>query len=54
MDRKHTESCLECENCIYIGEGDYICDELHEIVIEDFGQPTVNRMLCRQLAGDKR
>lgn len=26
----------ECDNCIYIGEGDFICDKLMEIVIEDF------------------
>lgn len=25
-----------CPNCIYIGEGDFICDELMEIVIDDW------------------
>lgn len=41
-------SCLECGNCTYIGGGDYICDEIHEIVIEGFGQPTMYWMLCRR------
>lgn len=45
---KDIESCLECENCIYVGEGAYLCDEIQEIVIEDFGQPTINWMLCRR------
>ena len=25
-----------CENCLYIGEGDFICDILHVLVIEDW------------------
>lgn len=31
--------CTEsCDCCQYIGEGDYICDELQEIVIEEWQQ----------------
>ena len=26
----------ECDYCIYIGEGDYICDLINDIVITDF------------------
>lgn len=25
-----------CENCIYIGEGDFICDLVQDIVISDW------------------
>lgn len=25
-----------CENCLYIGEGDFICSELNELVIVDW------------------
>ena len=25
-----------CDNCIYVGEGDFICLELQELVIEDW------------------
>lgn len=46
-EMKRINTCLECDNCIYIGEGDYICDDLHEIVIDDFGHPTANWMACK-------
>lgn len=29
-------NCFECENCIYVGEGDYFCDNIMEFVIEDW------------------
>lgn len=25
-----------CDNCIYIGEGDFICDEAQELVIDEW------------------
>lgn len=37
--------CYNCEHCIYIGEGDYICDENNEIVIEDW-MPTDDYVWC--------
>lgn len=27
--------CDTCDNCMYIGEGDYICDEYYVLVKED-------------------
>lgn len=33
---KTTRICNECVNCVYIGEGDSICDENNEIVLEDW------------------
>ena len=32
-----------CPNCIYIGEGDSICDVTQEVVLEDW-EPTDNFM----------
>ncbi len=34
-----------CPNCIYIGEGDFICDELMEIVIDDWTPVYTNCIL---------
>jgi hypothetical protein len=34
-----------CENCLYIGEGDYMCDTNNEIVIEEW-QPTEDYYYC--------
>ncbi len=31
----------ECEHCIYIGEGDYMCDIYNKMVGEDFSIDTV-------------
>lgn len=47
----NTETCLECEECTYIGEGAYFCHEVEEVVIEEFGQPTINWMLCQKKGG---
>lgn len=30
------KSCEWCEHCIYICEGDFWCDELHEIIASEF------------------
>lgn len=29
-------NCFNCTHCLYIGEGDHICDMTYEIVIEDW------------------
>lgn len=44
MDTKN-KCCHFCENCIYIGEGDYMCDENHDFVIEDW-EPTDDYFSC--------
>ena len=36
-----------CDNCQYICEGDFLCDEFEEIVISDW-KPTANYMMCRR------
>lgn len=38
--------CNECENCLYIGEGDSICELNNEIVLEDW-TPTDKFMWCQ-------
>lgn len=47
-----------CNHCIYIGEGDFICDRYHDekgnpaiLVVSDW-QPTENNLKCR-LGGTK-
>lgn len=32
----NSETCETCEHCIYIGDGDFLCDECNCIVKEDF------------------
>lgn len=43
------EHCRYCENCVYcnyIGEGDYYCDMIQEIVITDFNESTDDYRGC--------
>lgn len=35
-----------CDNCLYICEGDFLCDKYQEIVVGDW-QPTENYLMCR-------
>lgn len=35
MSKKEDKTCESCDNCVYVGEGDFACDEKdYEIVIE--------------------
>ncbi len=38
--RKPYKPCLQCDNCLYIGEGDFLCDKLRKIVVEKWCIPT--------------
>lgn len=38
---------MTCANCIYIGEGDYICDSNMVTVMEDF-TPNDNYNYCNE------
>lgn len=42
---KDKRNCFYCENCLYIGEGDYLCDMRQEIVVSTF-EPTEEFMCC--------
>lgn len=45
----------ECDNCVYIGEGDYFCLLKEKVVIEDFA-PTDKFACCgfvKKKGGDK-
>lgn len=44
--RKQPKTCYECENCLYVGEGDHICDMSMTIVISDW-EPTDEFMCCK-------
>ena len=52
---KHCKDCSGCNHCIYIGDGDFVCDKhIHEpekaVVIEDWS-PTDNHLQCQRKAG---
>ena len=38
-------NCYNCNNCTYIGEGDYICDMTNDFVISEF-EPTEEFYQC--------
>lgn len=40
------KNCLDCANCVYVGDGGYLCDCRQEIVIEDFVAPTGEFLCC--------
>lgn len=41
------KGCHNCANCIYVGEGDYFCDEATPaIVITGFSAPTDQYLNC--------
>jgi len=44
-NKKIAKICATCDNCIYIGEGDYICDDTKDIVMEDH-TPNDNYFHC--------
>lgn len=29
-------NCFECDNCVYVGEGDFFCDKVMDFVIDDW------------------
>ena len=35
-----------CDCCLYVGEGDFLCDEHMEIVVSDW-KPTENYLMCQ-------
>ena len=42
----NTRNCQYCENCTYIGEGDYICAMTNEVIMYDFNSPTEHYFSC--------
>lgn len=34
-----------CDDCLYICEGDFLCEKYQEIVVSDW-QPTENYLMC--------
>lgn len=49
MKKKKDEEikiCLNCSHCIYIGEGDYICDADEPIIVMEEHQPNDNYWYC--------
>ena len=47
LQGKKPKCCDTCDNCVYIGEGDYFCDENMVIVKEDH-VPNENYNYCNE------
>ena len=48
-NRKRPLSCQNCDECQYIGEGDYACmKDMPKVVLTEFGTPTEDYMWCRK------
>lgn len=41
-----TKNCFLCDNCIYVGEGGYICSMTTELIIDEFIMPTEEFYSC--------
>lgn len=53
MKRDTPKICSTCEHCVYIGEGDFICDiDEQVIVMEDF-MPNENYNCCNECDWEK-
>lgn len=47
MKKKNkTKICNNCDHCIYIGEGDFICDKDEPVLIEEDFTPTEDYYKC--------
>lgn len=42
---KKPRGCESCSHCIPIGEGDHLCDEFNEIVLDEYC-PSENYLMC--------
>ncbi len=45
-DRRNRYDCFNCSHCIYIGEGDHICDMSNDVIVEDW-EPTEDFFQCK-------
>lgn len=46
MKKKEIKICANCEHCVYIGEGDYICDVDEPIIVMEEHIPNDNYFIC--------
>lgn len=42
------KDCFSCKNCLYICEGDYMCEITHQIVRVNHSEPTSYFMVCKK------
>ena len=40
-----------CDSCLYIGDGDFLCDKHMEVVVSDW-EPTDNYLMCVTKGGE--
>ena len=49
-NRKRPSSCQNCDECQYIGEGNYACmKDVPKVMLTEFGVHTDDYMWCRSL-----
>lgn len=41
------KECIGCDDCMYIGDGDSICDKTYKLVLDDW-EPTDNYGNCNE------
>ena len=54
MSKKRKVKCCDpemCDNCMYIGEGDFFCDRYETIVVDEWS-PTEDYLICMQRRKD--
>ena len=44
--RKKIKCCHYCDCCVYIGEGDYVCDRYYPFIVMEDHCPNDNYGLC--------
>lgn len=46
---KKKKTCSDCEDCLYIGDGDYVCTKTQPArhVLSDFGTPEEYYIWCK-------
>ena len=48
MTEEDFKCCDTCEHCMYIGEGDYICDE-HYVLVKEEHCPNDDYNYCNEV-----
>lgn len=48
------EKCTHCTDCIYLGEGDFLCRRNRKIILTDFTMPTKAFGNCKRLKERKK
>lgn len=45
---KAIKSCYDCDNCVYVGEGGFMCLHTNKIVMDDFMPTDDYKINCKR------